>query len=337
MTQSLPPQAQLMDMLFAFTISRSISVAAQYGIADELKEGAKSADELAAKLKLHPRSLYRMLRALAGAGVFHEDQEKRFSLTPLSELLRSDVPESIRAFARFIADDVGFKTWAALPHSIATGERAFDQVYEKFYFDWLAENPEKGQVFNEAMTSLSGGAGVAVVAGYDFSGINNLVDIGGGHGELLSVVLQKYPTMKGVLYDAPHVAALAHDTIASHGVADRCEIIGGDFFASAPTGGDAYLMKHIIHDWSDDECVTILRHCHSAMTDNGKVLIAEMVLPEANIAFPGKNLDLEMLLFMTGCERTADEYRALLNRAGFVLTRIVPTPSPYSVIEGVKK
>lgn len=337
MSQAIPPQAQLMDMLFAFSISRSISVAAQFGIADQLKDGAKSADEIAATLKLHPRSLYRMMRALAGAGVFHEDNEKRFSLTPLSELLRSDAPESLRHFAKFIADDAGFKTWAALPHSIQTGERAFDHEYGEFYFDWIANNPERGQIFNDAMTSMSAGAGAAVIAGYDFSGIKKLVDVGGGHGLLLAAILQKYPQMHGVVFDAPHVAAAAENLLTAQGVADRCTAVGGSFFETAPVGGDAYILKHIIHDWSDNECITILKHCHSAMADDGKVLIAEMVIPEPNIPFPGKNLDLEMLLFMTGCERTAEEYRALLDRAGFTLTRIVPTPSPYSVIEGVKK
>ena len=327
----------MMELLFAFTISRSISTAAQFGIADELKGGAKTADELAATLNLHPRSLYRMLRALAGAGVFHEDAEKRFSLTPLSELLRSDTPESLRAFARFFADDVGFKTWAALPYSIETGQRAFDHEYGAFYFDWLAGHPDKGKVFNDAMTSLSLGAGAAIIAGYDFSGINKLVDVGGGHGLLLSAVLQKYPQMHGVLFDAPNVAAEAHGLLAAQGVADRCTVEGGSFFETVPVGGDAYILKHIIHDWSDDECVTILQHCYKAMASNGKVLIAEMMLPAPNIPFPGKNLDLEMLLFMTGQERTADEYRALLDRAGFELTRIVPTPSPYSVIEAVKR
>ncbi len=337
MTPAIPPSAQLMDMIFAFALSRSISVAAQFGIADQLKDGPKSADELAAALGLHARSLYRMMRALAGAGVFSEDADRRFSLTPLSDLLRSDAPESLRAFATFIAGDVNFTTWAKLPYSIQTGQRAFDHVHGDFYFDWIAQNQAEGKVFNDAMTSMSMGAGAAVLAGYDFTGINKLVDVGGGHGLLLAAVLQQYPQMKGVLCDAPSVVAEAGALLEESGVADRCETVGVNFFETVPAGGDAYIMKHIIHDWSDDECVTILNLCHAAMTDNGKVLIAEMVLPERNAPGVSKLLDLEMLQFMTGCERTAEEYRLLLDRAGFKLTRIVPTPSPYSVIEGVKK
>jgi hypothetical protein len=187
------------------------------------------------------------------------------------------------------------------------------------------------------MTSLSLGAGVAVVAGYDFTGINKLVDIGGGHGHLLAAILQKYPPLQGVLYDAPSVVSGATAVLAAQGVADRCEILSGDFFQAVPAGGDAYIMKHIIHDWNDEECVTILKHCREAMNSAGKVLIVEMVLPERNIPAVSKFLDLEMLQFMTGCERNAVEYRRLLERAGFQVTRIVPTPSPYSVIEAVRQ
>ncbi len=343
MSQSLPPQvqippsAQMMEMIFAYTLSRSIATAAQFGIADQLIDGAKTADEIAAKLKLHPRSLYRLLRALAGAGVFHEDEAKRFSLTPLSETLRSDMPESLRGFAGFMADDVNFQTWAGLPYSVETGERAFDHIFGSEIFPWYQQHPAYGEKFDAAMTSMSLGASMAVIAGYDFTGIKKLVDIGGGQGQLLAAVLQKYPTMQGVLYDAPHVIATAHGTIAAHGVTDRCEILGGDFFVSAPAGGDAYIMKHIIHDWSDDECVTILGHCRDGMNVGDKVLIAEMIVPEPNAPGVSKFLDLQMLLVLSGCERTADEYRNLLDRAGFAMTRIVPTPSLYSVIEGVKK
>lgn len=335
MTPELPPSAQMMDMLFGFALSRSISVAAQYGIADHLKDGPQSAEALAAATGLHARSLYRMLRALAGAGIFAEDNEKRFSLTPLGDLLRSDAPESLRSFAAFIANDVGFQTWANLPHSLQTGERAFDHTHGAFYFDWLVQHPEHGKIFNDAMTSMSLGSGQAVVAGYDFTGIGKLVDVGGGHGQLLAAILQKYPMMQGVLYDAPQVVSQAGPVLEAAGVADRCEVIGGDFFQSVPAGGDAYIMKHIVHDWSDDECVTFLSHCREGMNPGGKMLVAEMILPPANVPAASKLLDLEMLLFMTGCERTESEYQSLLERAGFTFTRNVPAP-PYNVIEGVK-
>lgn len=335
--QQAPPSAQLMEMIFGFALSRSIAVAAQFGIADLLKDGPKSADELAQAIGTHPRSLYRMLRALAGAGIFAEEADGRFSLTPLAEPLRSDAPESLRAFAAMMADEVNFETWAQLPYSIQNGKPAFPHKSGLPWFTWLEQNPAEGKIFNDAMTSLSAGAVAAVVSAYDFSGINKLVDVGGGHGLLLAAILSKYPYMKGVLYDDPSVITGAKDVFAARGVTDRCEAVGGDFFQSAPAGADAYILKHIIHDWSDEECLTILRHCRAGMTAGGKVLIVEMVIPERNVPSVSKFLDLQMLLFLTGRERTEAEYRALLDRAGFDLTRIVPTPSPYSVIEGARR
>jgi O-methyltransferase len=278
-----------------------------------------------------------MLRALASAGVFAEDSDGGFRITPLAEFLRSDHPETLRGFAAMMANAVNFETWADLHYSIETGTPAFPHKFGTQWFSWLEQNPGEGKVFHDAMTSLSAGAVAAVVSSYDFSGIKNLVDVGGGHGLLIASVLAKYPTMHGVLYDDPNVVAGASDILAAHGVEERCESVGGNFFESAPAGGDAYILKHIIHDWSDDECVTILNHCHEGMTAGGKVLIVEMVVPERNLPGVSKFLDLEMLLFLTGRERTEDEYRGLLDRAGFEMTRIVPTPSPYGVVEGVKK
>jgi O-methyltransferase domain/Dimerisation domain len=336
-TVEKPASAQLMEMIFGFALSRSIAIAAQFGVADLLKDGPKSAGELAERIGTHPRSLYRLLRALSGAGIFAEETDGRFSPTPLSELLRSDAPESLRGFAAMMADKVNFETWAELPYSIETGKPAFPHKFNMPWFAWLEQNPVDGKAFHDAMTSLSAGAVAAVVNVYDFSGITKLVDVGGGHGLLLASVLSKYPNMKGVLYDDPKVIAGAERLLAAQGVADRCEITGGDFFRSVPADGDAYILKHIIHDWSDEECLTILRHCHDGVTANGKVLIVEMVIPEPNVPGISKLLDLEMLLFLTGRERTGAEYKELLDRAGFELTGIVQTASPYSVIEGKRR
>lgn len=336
-SQDPPLAAQLMDMIFGFTLSRSIAIAAQVKVADQLKDGPKTADEIAAATGSHPRSLYRLLRALAGAGVFSEGDDGRFSLTPISELLCSDAPESLRGFAELMADDVTFETWAQLPYSIETGQPAFPHKNGMLWFDWLEQNPVVGTRFHNAMTSLSAGAVAAVINSYDFSGINKPVDVGGGHGLLLASVLSKHPEMRGILFDDPKVVAGAKEILTAHGVEDRCEIVGGDFFQTAPAGGDVYVLKHIIHDWSDDECVTILGHCHRGMTSGGKVLIVEMVVPEPNVGGISKWLDLHMLLFLTGRERTESEYRELLARSGFELTRIVPTNSPYSVIEGMRR
>ena len=335
--QAMPPSAQLLEMIFGFMISRSIAVAAHFGIADLLKDGPKTSDEIALTIGAHPRSLYRLLRALAGAGIFAEAADGRFSLTPLGELLRSDAPESLRGFAATLADEVNFEVWADLPYSIQNGEPVVPHKFGMPWFEWLGQHPIKAKEFHDAMTSLSTGAVAAVLQAYDFSGINKLVDVGGGHGFLLASVLSKYPNMKGVLYDAPAVVAGAKELLTEHGVAERCETVGGDFLESVPAGGDAYILKHIIHDWSDEECLKILNHCRAGMPAGGKVLIVEMVIPERNVPAVSKFLDLQMLVFLTGCERTEKEYRALLDAAGFELTRIVPTPSTYSVIEGVRK
>jgi hypothetical protein len=335
-TQGIPPTAQLMDMIFGFVLSRSIAVASQLRIADLLKDGSKSASELASEVGAHPRALYRMLRTLSGAGVFSEDENGCFSLTPLSQPLRSDNPESLRGFAEFMAGEVNYGTWVELPYSIKSEQPAFPHKFGMPWFDWLEQNPTEGKTFDDAMTSLSASAVAAVVGAYDFSGVKKLVDVGGGQGLLLASVLSKYPDMRGVLFDEPQVVEAAQDVLMAHGVADRCETVGGDFFASVPASGDAYMLKHIIHDWSDDECLTILRHCHAGMQAGGKVLIVEMVIPGPNVPFVGKQLDLIMLTFLTGRERTEAEYRDLLDRAGFELTKIAPTMSPYSVIEGVK-
>ena len=337
MTHELPPPVQLMQMLFGFAASRAIGVSAELLIADLLKDGAKNADELARQTGVHARSLYRVLRACASIGVYSEDNEKKFSLTPLAEPLLSDAPGSLRAFAEMITCDWQFQTWAELPYSVKTGKPSFDKVFGKSSFDYFWSNEKAGKVFNDAMTSNSAFASVAVVNAYDFSSISKLVDVGGGHGFLLASILAKYGSLKGVLYDTPAIVAEAEKLLKEHGVTGRCETAGGDFFTSVPSGGDAYIMKHIIHDWNDEQCVTILQNCRKAMTDGGKVLVVEMIVPERNEPSPAKFLDLQMLQLCPGCERTEKEYAELFAKAGLKLTRIIPTMSPFSVIEGESK
>jgi hypothetical protein len=242
----------------------------------------------------------------------------------------------LRSFVIFIGADWHWRVWSDLFYSTQSGQPGFERIYGKAYFDYLAKNPAPAQVFNDAMTSFSASVSTAVINAYDFTGITKLVDVGGGHGLLLASILEKYPQMSGVLFDAPSVIDGAKEVIEEHGVGGRCDAVGGDFFASVPAGGDAYIMKHIIHDWEDERALTILQNCHRAMTENGKLLVVEMVIPEGNTPSLGKFLDLEMLLFLHSYERTEAEYRALFERAGFKLTRIVPTPSPHSVIEGVR-
>jgi 2-polyprenyl-3-methyl-5-hydroxy-6-metoxy-1,4-benzoquinol methylase len=337
MEQVLPPSVQLMQILFGFAASRAIGVTAELRIADLLQDGPKTAEQLAEQTNVHPRSLYRVLRACASVGVYSENSEKQFSLTPLAEPLMSDVPGSLRAFAEMITTDWQFQTWAELSYTVKTGKPAFDKVHGMTSFEYFWSNERAGQQFNDAMTSNSSFASVAVVNAYDFSTISSLVDVGGGHGFLLASILTKYSTVKGILYDMPAIVAEAEKQLLAHGVTDRCETVGGNFFESVPKGADAYIMKHIIHDWNDEQCITILENCRNAMTPGGKVLVVEMVLPDGNEPSIGKFIDLQMLQFLPGCERTEAEYRLLFDKAGLQLDRIVPTTSPFSIIEASSK
>ena len=335
--EQVPPPVQLMQMLFGFAASRAIGVAAELCIADLLQQGPKTAEELAQQTDAHERSLYRVLRACASIGVFSEDSEKRFSLTPLAEPLLSNAPGSLRAFAEMITTDWQYQTWAELTYSVKTGKPSFDKVHGMSSFDYFWTHEREGKQFNDAMTSNSAFSSVAVVNAYDFSDVSTLIDIGGGHGFLLASILEKYPRVKGVLYDTPAVITEAKKLLEEHGVSERCERVGGNFFESVPAEGDAYIMKHIIHEWNDEQCITILKNCRSAMKENGKVLIVEMIVPEGNEPSPAKFLDLQMLQYLPGCERTEKEYKELLDKAGFELARTVPTMSPFSIIEGVSK
>jgi hypothetical protein len=337
MTQELPPQVQLMQMVFGFATSRAIGVTAELRIADLLQDGPKTAEQLAEATHVHARSLYRVLRACASVGVYSENSEKQFSLTPLAEPLISNAPGSLRAFAEMITTDWSYQTWAELLYSVKTGLPAFNKVHGMSSFEYFWSNERAGQQFNDAMTSNSAQSSVAVVNGYDFSSIRKLVDVGGGHGFLLASVLSKYSTVQGILYDRPAIVAEADKLLFAHGVTDRCELVYGDFFDSVPEGADAYMMKHIIHDWNDEQCITILENCRKAMGPSGKVLVVEMVLPEGNEPSIGKFLDLQMLQFLPGCERTEAEYRLLFDKAGLNLDRIVPTMSPFSIMEASSK
>lgn len=329
------PAAQLMQMIFGFVTTQAISVAARLNLADLLNDGAKTVDELARATGTQARPLYRILRALASVGIFAEDAAGRFSLTRLAEPLRSDTPNSLRDFSIFIGADWHWRAWGDLFGSAQSGLPAFESIYGKAYFDYLGENTGPAQVFNDAMTSISTAASAAIIDGYDFSGINTLVDVGGGHGMLLCSILEKYPQMSGMLIDAPSVITGTKGAIDARGLSQRCEAVGGDFFASVPAGGDAYIMKHIIHDWNEERASTILQCCRRQMPKEGRLLVVEMVIPEGNVPSFGKLMDLEMLILLHSYKRTEAEYRELFNRSGFNLTRIVPTRSAYSVIEGM--
>jgi len=331
-----PPEAVLMQMLFGALMQKNISVAAKLGIADLLAEKAQTADELAAETGTHAASLYRVLRTLASVGIFAENSGGKFELTPVAELLRSDVPNSMRDFALMLGGEWHWRIFSELMHSVMTSETAQKKACGAELFEYLANNPEDAEVFNRAMTSHSLAAVPAIVEAYDFSDIGKLVDIGGGQGILLAGILKANSQMEGMLFDMPSVIEGKNELLEKESVAARVEKVSGSFFESVPAGADAYLMKHIIHDWTDEQNIKILHNINSAMNENGKVLIIEMVVPVGNESSPSKILDLQMLIGTGGKERTEKEYRELLEAAGFRLTRIIPTRSPLSIVEAVK-
>jgi ubiquinone/menaquinone biosynthesis C-methylase UbiE len=276
------------------------------------------------------------MRALAGCGVFAETGARVFELTPTAELLRTDVEGSLRDLAVFMGADWHWKVWGDAPYGARTGKAAWEHVHGKEVFPYFAENAEAARVFDNAMTSLSKTVSKAVVEAYDFSSVRKLADIAGGHGSLLAAILRANPHLKGLLFDMPQVIAGARARVEAEGVGHAVELASGDFFESVPEGADAYMMKHIIHDWDDARALSILKNCHRAMPPDGKLLLVEMVVPGGNEPHFAKILDLEMMLSPGGLERTEAEFRELLAAAGFELKRIVPTASPMSVIEAVK-
>ena len=331
-----PLGKQLDQMITGYWTSQAIYAAAKFGIADLLKDGPRNVDDLAGATSTNADSLYRLLRALASIGVFIESSPKEYSLTPLAEPLRSDVEGSKRALA-LMSGDEQFRAWAEIDYSIQTGNTSFDKVFGKPIFDYLSEKPDKARIFDAAMTGIHGRETGDVLDAYEFSEVKILADIGGGNGTNITTILKHNPTMKGILFDLPHVVERARGRVADAGVADRCELLDGNFFESVPDGADTYFMRHIIHDWDDEKSLTILRNCHAVMPADGRLLVVESVIPPGNDRFAGKFLDLVMLLIPGGKERTESEYRTLFNEAGFELSRIVPTATELSIIEGVKR
>jgi hypothetical protein len=330
------PQFVMLQMIAGFWVSRAIYVAAKLGLADLVKDSPKTADELARLTGTHSPSLYRALRALASVGVFTEDGQGRFAQTPLSETLRSDTPGSLRAMAIVELGQEHFPAWGNLMHSVKTGEIAFDNMFKQSAWEYYAQNPEDARNFNEAMKGLTELVNMAVLGAYDFSGADKLVDVAGGTGGLISAILAAHPRMRGVLFDLPHVIAEAGPLLDAEGVRDRCETSAGDFFRSVPEGGDAYVMKWIIHDWDDEKSTAILKNIHRAMDEKAKLLLLEMVVLEGNQPDLSKFLDLNMMVMTGGRERTEAEFNKLLAASGFELKRVIRTTTPVCVIEAVR-
>lgn len=335
----VPPPVALLEMVSGQWISQAIAVAAKLGVADHISNASDSkskrgtsVEELADKTGADSEALYRLLRALTVVDIFTELSGRRFLLTTIGQCLRTDHPQSMRHVAMF-QGTINWQNWGELEHCVRTGENAVEKIWGEKPFEHLSKNPEKAAVFDRAMTNISAMEIDSITAAYDFSGFKTIVDIGGGHGKLLSAILKTAPHARGLLFDLPHVIEGAKTNLMAEGLTARIETQSGNFFQTTPSGADAYIMKHILHDWSDTECLGILQSIRANIAKNGKLLIFEAVVPERNISHFSKFLDLEMLVVTTGRERTKTEYRELLERADFRLDRVVSTVSMTNIIE----
>jgi hypothetical protein len=328
----------LVRLLSGTWLTHGLALAAQLGIADRVAQRPQRSEELARVTGMQAAALYRLLRALASVGVFEEDAEGRFRVTPLAELLRADVPGSLRDFAVMLGQEWHWRAWGDLPHGVQAGQSAFEHLYGMTNFAYWAQHPEAQTIFDTAMTSRGAEQDAAILASYDFAGIDTLVDVGGGRGSLLAAVLNAHPGMRGVLVDRPEVVPGATQYLAEAGLNGRSAVAVCDFFAAVPGGGDAYVLKSVLHDWDDERALTILRNCRRAMPNHGRLLVVEWVIPPGNTPSFGKLLDLLMLVWTPGGkERTVDEFRALLAAAGFELTGITPTRAGVSALEAVPR
>ncbi|HEX5433212.1 MAG TPA: methyltransferase [Candidatus Angelobacter sp.] len=333
--ETAPPEAQLAEMMLAQFVSRLIYLAATLKLSDYLVEGPRTAAELASLTGTHAPSLHRVLRTLSSLGLFTEDSAQRFSLQPLGAALKSGTPS--HAAALILTGEIAWRSLDHFLHSVQTGETGFQEAFGMPVFDWLAGHPAEASLFNGAMVGFHGMEPAAVAAAYDFSDFQTIADVGGSTGNMLTTILAKHAGPRGILYDMPHVVRDAPAIIQQRGLTDRIQVEAGSFFESVPAGANAYVLSHIIHDWNEEQCLTILGNCRRAMNAHGRVLLIEMVLPGDDAPHPGKMLDMVMLTITGGQERTAAEYRQLLDKAGFRLTRVVPTSSPVSIVEATPR
>ena len=336
--QGFSPAGQLLGLITGYWISQAVHVAAELGIADLLGKRGRPIEDLARETRSNPDALYRLMRALAAAGVFAEAAPREFKLTPMGALLRRDMPGNLRDFSRFQGEGWHWNSWGALGESVCSGRPARlacgpGGELAANCFDYLATQPESAAIFNAAMTGYTTQVHAAVTENYDFGSARVVMDVGGGHGALLALLLDEYPQLRGVLFDRESVVAGAHRTFAEFGVADRAQVVSGDFFAALPHGADITLLCAVIHDWDDERAASILRGVARVMPADGCVLIVDNVIPEGNEAHPGKLIDLEMLLMTGGRERTRREFEVLLGVAGLRIERVISTAVSISIIE----
>lgn len=333
-TNGLPPQEAAWQIVTASWITHAVRAMAVLGIADHLAEGPRTVDEIAVAAGCDAPTLTRLLAALVSLGLCAEDATGRIQLTPVGEFLRADVPGTVQPFALGIMAPYVERAWHELPEAVRTGDAVFARVHGQGFWDYLAANPDAGARFDAAM---SGGARLAqmLLAARDLSEIGTLVDVGGGQGRLLATALAATPGLRGILFDRPEVLAGAPPVLGAAGVGDRCELVGGDFFTGVPTGGDAYVLASIIHDWPDEQAVAILRSCHRAMAPGARLWLLEHALAPGAANSWTRLLDLLMLVLFGAQERTAEAYRALLEAAGFAEVTTYPGEPPWSIIEAV--
>ncbi len=342
-TQLVPTAAEketasaMMQMITGYWVSQAIYVVAKLGIADLLKDGPKPLEMLAAETKANEDFLYRVLRALASIQVLDEISHRTFALTPFSQMLRTDHPNSLRAVSLMTGEE-HYVAWGRLKDAVLTGDLPFESVYGMKVFEYFGQNPDAAATFNAAMKSISSNEHIAIVPAYPFAAFETVVDIGGGTGTLLGQILKANPGSKGILFDLPHVATEAMDNLQALNVANRCEIRHGNFFQAVPEGGDLYMMAHIIHDWSDEQSLAILNNIHRVMQPGGVLLLVECVIEPGNLSPRAKFMDLNMLVMTPGDrERTEAEFAELLGKAGFQLNRIIPTDSVVSIVEAIRQ
>lgn len=328
---ALPPNVRVFEIAAASVAARALWAVAEAGVADHLGAEPRSADELATSVGAHAGALYRIMRLLASQGIFHEHEGRRFSQTPMSETLRSDHPTRTRAAVRMVGMPSIHSGVGRIDASLATGGTGWEAAHGEPIFDWLARHPAEASLFNDSMIGIHGGEQPATADAYPFAG--TVVDVGGGSGNMIVSILKRHPEARGVVFDRPHVAAEATARLKAEGLDARASVASGSFFDGVPAGGDVYVLSHIIHDWDEAKCLQILGHVKAAKKPGAKVLIVEMVVPPPNVMHPAKMLDIMMLLCPGGQERTEDEYRALLAKAGLRLTRVIPTHSPVSIVE----
>jgi ubiquinone/menaquinone biosynthesis C-methylase UbiE len=323
----------LSQMIGDAALSQAISSVAELGIADQIEAGSpQPVEHLAKATGTNERSLYRILRYMASHGIFRETGNRHFDHTPLSAALRGDAQNSFRAAGRMFYRMKN--AWAGLHDSMLTGKPGFEAAYGRPMFDYIGADPELPAIFDAGMTSFHGYETPAMLDAYDFSGIKTLADVGGGNGSLLSAVLHRYPRMKGILFDLDHVVARTKEKLLADGLSDRCSIVEGSFFESVPKGADAYLLRHIIHDWTDEQSVQILKNCRKVVPPDGRVLLVEFAVPRGNERSLAKAADMIMLVFTGGLERTEEEYSSLFQQSGFRLSGVTPTASAVAVVEG---